>query len=267
MSISKNSADALEKRRIQLQRQHRLMRHAAMKRAERDYSAMLREKIPAGTREDLEWAFTLAFSLVFEQGEEIIRKTYSSKKLEQKFIACDLALRTEGNEKSFESSRRLSNAGNMLMTTLEGLGLGALGIGIPDIILFVAMLLRGVYETAQQYGFGCSSREDKLYILCLLECAMCSGTDWIKADAHVDEVADIDHIPHRTEIKEQMQRSAAAFASDLLILKFIQGLPVVGLIGGLGNPLYYRRVISYAELKYQQRYVKNAIAKEKAVED
>lgn len=32
-------------------------------------------------------------------------------------------------------------------------------------------------------------------------------------------------------------------------------LPVVGVIGGLGNPVYYRRILSYVQLKYQKRYL------------
>lgn len=259
MSIPKNSGSALEKRRIELCRRHRLMRRAAMKRAERDYSALLRSRIPDGTREDLEWAFGLAFSLVFDQGRDIIKKTYSSEKLSKKYLARHIALTVDGDEKYFDSSRRLKSAGNMLITTLEGVGLGALGIGIPDLVLFVAMLLRGIYETALEYGFGCDSREDKMYILSLMECAMCSGTDWIKADARVDELAKPDHIPGRAEIQQQTKRTAAAFAADLLIIKFIQGLPIVGLIGGLGNPVYYLRVMSYAELKYQQRYLEKIL--------
>lgn len=267
MSIPKNSGATLEKRRIELCRKHRLMRRAAMKRAQRDYSAALRSKIPSGTREDLEWAFGLAFNLVFDQGDAIIKKTYSSEKLSKKYLARHIALTVDGDEKYFDGSRRLSNAGNMLVTTLEGIGLGALGIGIPDIVLFVAMLLRGVYETALEYGFGCDSREEKMYILCLLECAMCSGTDWIKADTRVDTMAKAEHIPGRAEIQQQAQRAAAAFAADLLIIKFIQGLPIVGLIGGLGNPVYYRRVISYAELKYQQRYLDKIAERKKDMEE
>lgn len=267
MSIPESSNYALEKRRIELGRKQRLMRHAAMKRAEHDYSALLRSKIPAGTRDDLEWAFGLGFSLVFDQGEALIKKTLNGDKLSKKYLARHIALTIDGDDKQFQSSRQMSNAGNMLMTTIEGLGLGALGIGIPDILLFVAMLLRGVYETAAEYGFGCDSREEKLYILSLMECAMLSGTDWIKADARVDELAEPDHIPGRAEIQQQAKRTAAAFAADLLIIKFIQGLPIVGLIGGLGNPVYYRRVISYAELKYQQRYLKKIIENKKDKED
>ena len=41
----------------------------------------------------------------------------------------------------------------------------------------------------------------------------------------------------------------------MVVLKFIQGLPVVGILGGAGNPAYYRRVMKYAELKYRRRYL------------
>ena len=41
----------------------------------------------------------------------------------------------------------------------------------------------------------------------------------------------------------------------MVVLKFIQGLPVVGILGGAGNPVYYRRVMKYAELKYRRRYL------------
>ena len=41
----------------------------------------------------------------------------------------------------------------------------------------------------------------------------------------------------------------------MLLLKFIQGLPVVGLIGGAANPVYYRKVMRYVQLKYHKRYL------------
>ncbi len=38
-------------------------------------------------------------------------------------------------------------------------------------------------------------------------------------------------------------------------MKFIQGLPVVGIIGGMGNPVYYRKIMDYIQLKYKKRYL------------
>ena len=59
----------------------------------------------------------------------------------------------------------------------------------------------------------------------------------------------------RERVKEQTGRTADAFAMDMVLLKFVQGLPVVGILGGAGNPLYYNKVIKYAELKYRKRYL------------
>ena len=42
---------------------------------------------------------------------------------------------------------------------------------------------------------------------------------------------------------------------DMLILKFIQGLPIVGIIGGAANPVYYRKVMRYVQLMYRKRYL------------
>lgn len=42
---------------------------------------------------------------------------------------------------------------------------------------------------------------------------------------------------------------------DMLLLKFVQGLPLVGVLGGAGNPVYYRRVLRYVALKYRKRYL------------
>ena len=42
---------------------------------------------------------------------------------------------------------------------------------------------------------------------------------------------------------------------DMLAAKFIQGLPVVGIVGGLSNAISYNRILSYVQLKYQKRYL------------
>lgn len=70
---------------------------------------------------------------------------------------------------------------------VEGIGLGALGIGLPDIVIWVSVLLRGVYETALKYGFDYDSPEEKLFILKMIETAMLSGEDWIGANAEVNQ--------------------------------------------------------------------------------
>jgi hypothetical protein len=41
----------------------------------------------------------------------------------------------------------------------------------------------------------------------------------------------------------------------MLLLKFIQGLPVVGIVGGAANPVYYSKIMKYVQLKYRKRYL------------
>lgn len=62
-------------------------------------------------------------------------------------------------------------------------------------------------------------------------------------------------IPTEAELKEQMQHTADAFAVDMLVSKYVQGIPVVGVVGGLTNPLYYRKIQLYVRLKYQKRFL------------
>ena len=49
------------------------------------------------------------------------------------------------------------------------------------------------------------------------------------------------------------------FAVDMLLLKFIQGMPVVGFLGGAANPVYYRKVMQYVLLKYRKRYLQKQL--------
>ena len=144
----------------------------------------------------------------------------------------------------------------MAMTTVEGIGLGALGIGMPDIVLFLGNLLKGVYETALNYGFDYESRQEQLLILKMMQTALSSGKHWVQRNAEVDEMLELETIDITDDVfKQQVKDTASAFAIDMLLLKFIQGLPVVGIIGGAANPVYYRKVMKYVQLKYRKRYL------------
>ena len=57
------------------------------------------------------------------------------------------------------------------------------------------------------------------------------------------------------ELNLQIRQTASVFAVDMLLLKFIQGLPVIGILGGAANPVYYHKVMKYVQLKYRKRYL------------
>ncbi len=268
MEPSGTSSTVLSRRWTQLCRSQQLARRAALKRAERNYMDALKAKIPEKAREKLEWAFCKGFSVVFEYGDGVIDKTYAPVRQKRRFISRDLGFVMDGDSaalRAFESSAAKSDTANMLLTTLEGVGLGALGIGVPDIVLFVAMLLRGVREAALQYGHDADSENEKLLILCMMETAMLSGEEWVERDNYVERMLACpeDYPPTAEVVDEQLARTAAAFATDLLVLKFIQGLPIVGLIGGVSNPVYYRKVMGYVRLKYERCYILDAMRRDK----
>ena len=58
-----------------------------------------------------------------------------------------------------------------------------------------------------------------------------------------------------TKLQEQIRQTADVFAVDMLLAKFVQGVPVAGILGGICNPVYYRRILNYVQLKYQKRYL------------
>ena len=153
-------------------------------------------------------------------------------------------------------SAKRSHARNMAMTTVEGIGLGALGIGMPDIVLFISAILRGVYETALNYGYDYISREEQMLILKMMAASLSEGENWQTRSEEIDDLlAGGECDTSKEAYQAQLQDTAAMFAVDMLLLKFIQGLPIVGILGGAANPFYYNKVMRYVQLKYNKRYL------------
>ena len=145
---------------------------------------------------------------------------------------------------------------NTAVTAVEGLGLGILGIGLPDIAVWLSILLRSIYETALQYGFAYDTPRERLFILKMMEASMRTGEARLAVDREVEQlIRTAGEEPSEEALRQQIQRPSQAFAADMLPAKFVQGLPVVGVLGGAANPLYYRRVMGYVELKYRKRYL------------
>ena len=98
----------------------------------------------------------------------LIEKTYDKESFEKDFKIKDYAIDLKGGKREIKNMKRdaaMGNTLNMAFSTAEGIILGALGIGLPDIVIWVAVLLRGVYETALKYGFDYESPVEKMFIL------------------------------------------------------------------------------------------------------
>ncbi len=261
-----------------LERQEEALRRAAQKESMPKWKSALTDKVPKAVFDNLQKAFGKAFWVVFEKGTGIIEKTYDRDSIQEDCQVREFAFQVKASRKTLKKARKDAGAGNLrnlAITSAEGIGLGILGIGLPDIVMFVGVLLKGVYETALQYGYTYDSDEERYFILKLMETAVSRGDAWEAGNDEVDRLiegrcrgesddfrdmlstgGDSDSEPEWPEkVTAQVSRTADAFAVDMVLLKFIQGLPVVGIVGGAGNPLYYSKVIKYAELKYRKRYL------------
>lgn len=250
---------ALSKELLTVDKQEKKMEQAALKAKPAAWKKELESRIPEKVYTGLESAFCKGFGVVFEQGRVIIEKGYNKEDLQADHAIRDFAVKLKGGRKELRQmhkSAKQSDLVNMAVTTVEGIGLGALGVGMPDIVLFLGTLLKGVYETALNYGFDYESRQEQLLILKMMQTALSTGEDWVNRNTEVEEMLEIETIDMAEDIfKQQVKDTASAFAMDMLLLKFIQGLPVVGIIGGAANPVYYSKVMKYVQLKYRKRYL------------
>lgn len=249
----------LRRELLKIQTEEQKLRKKAETAKPADWKKALEQKIPEKVYTGLETAFCTGFSLVFQHGRKLIELTYKKENLKQEHILRDQAVQTEGSRRDFKQMQKnVRNAGlkNMAATTAEGMALGALGVGMPDVVLFLATLLKGVYETALHYGFEYETPEEQYLILRMVSASLKTGRAWLREDAKVEELLQADAMGVDPEVlKEQIKKTASAFAVDMLVLKFIQGMPVVGFLGGAANPVYYRKVMNYVQRKYRKRYL------------
>ena len=255
----KKREKALQKEQRSVEKQEQKLQKAFVKAKQPGWKAAVGDKIPQKVFAGLESAFSKGFSLVFNQGRSLIEKSYNKENLKNNHSIRDYAVQLKGSRKELKAvhkSARRSDGLNMVVTTAEGLALGALGIGLPDIVLFITTLLKGVYESALNYGFEYDTPEEQYMILNMMSASLITGLERVEWDEMIDGmIAEPPQEVTREILEEQIRETASVFAMDMLILKFIQGFPVVGILGGIANPIYYNRVLRYVQLKYRKRYL------------
>ncbi|MBP3701417.1 MAG: EcsC family protein [Lachnospiraceae bacterium] len=260
---------AIQKELKSLQKQEEKMQKTAMKQpVAASWKTELEKKVPEKVYSNLKLAFGKAFSIIFEKGTGIIEKSYNKDAIHKEQKIRDYAVQVKGNRRELrkvKKSAEVSGLGNMALTTVEGIGLGALGVGLPDIVMFVGVLLKGIYETALHYGIDYTHVGERYLILKMMEASLAKGEHWVECNAEVDRLIyqGRQEIPDLEDMEEQRKRTADAFAIDMILLKFIQGLPIVGILGGAGNPVYYNKVMHYVRIKYQKRYLLQLERKQK----
>lgn len=218
------------------------------------------EKIPDNLKSVLENAFLKGFQLVYEKGEVYIEKTY---KRDRKILEHDInnnAIEKDLKRKHLKKLDKQANKGNISNTTfavLEGGVLGLLGIGLPDIPFFIAVIMRTIYEINLSYGYDYKREEEKSYILLLICGAMSHGENRKKYNEELNNLGNrIDqHMVSEVDIESQMKETAQVLVDAMLVGKFVQGIPIVGAVGGVLNYNIIKKIGKYSSLKYKRRYL------------
>ena len=211
-------------------------------------------------------AFFKGFEVIFDKGTGVIEKTYNKGKREKEFQVNTYAAELSADKRSVRSFTKQASSAkklNLLVSSVEGIGLGLVGAGIPDIPLFIAMVLKSVYEIALSYGYSYETEEEKVFILHLIQVAMMDGEEFVEADRRFNEL--IDQIvedgdsmeDYRVNKTEQMKQTSAALSTQMIYTKFLQGQFVVGIAGGIFDPIYVSRISDYAVLKYRRRFLRS----------
>lgn len=199
------------------------------KRSEKRESILnqkLEEKIPPKLQKTLDTAFAKAFALIFEKGTGVIEKTYQRAKLEQDYQVRQYTADVKQNSKSllsFSKKARDTGTKNLLLSGASGIGMGVLGIGLPDIPVFTGMILRNIYETALQYGFSYESREEKYFILLLIQGAVSSGETLCEMDGKLNEFIRSGILPEEYQDKEQIEQTSGSFVKRASVYEVLTG--------------------------------------------
>lgn len=221
---------------------------------------MIENKIPEKFTSTLNAAFYKGFQFVFQKGSAYIEKTYNKDKLELEHDLNNYALDKHSSKrhiKNMDKQSNLSNTWNQSIALLEGGILGLLGIGLPDIPLFISVIIRTIQEFALTYGYSYDITEEKAYILYIICGAMTKEETQREYDIKIDLLGkNIDSMKYEELDLDHITKEASFVLSNtLLTAKVIQGLPVIGVVGGIINPTIINKIGKYAKLKYKKRYI------------
>ena len=220
----------------------------------------LENKIPEKVSAGLNKAFEKGFYYIFEKGTSIIEKSYNSERLKNDADTNEYILSKELNNRNLRAIDRNVNKGKMLnqgLATVEGTVLGILGIGMPDIPIFIGVILRMIYEISLKYGFDYNNDKEKVFILNII----CAGTS-NKADRqkYSDECDKISYAIDNNQdidinLDMMIKETSKNLVDSLLVSKFVQGIPIVGAIGGATNYVVLSSISKMAKVKYKKRFI------------
>ena len=264
----------LEKEWTKIENQELKYLNKRIEKKDSRFNQLLEKKVPDNLQNTLDMAFAKAFWLVFEKGTGVIEKTYKKDELEKDYQINEYIADIKGSHKSLKKfTKKASGAGNvnLLLSGVSGVGLGILGIGVPDIVLFTGLMLKSIYEIALNYGFDYQTEEEKKFILLVIQGAMSYGEELQEINEELNEFMKTGRFSEKYSfeeiasgkepLKQMIEKAAGCLSKELLYMKFLQGIPVVGAAGGAYDAIYMKKVVEYAKMKYQRRFLMKRIEK------
>lgn len=218
----------------------------------------LEEKVPKKLQGTLDAAFAKAFYMIFEKGTAVIEKTYRKEEIEKQYQINEFTNQIKQDKKSirtFSKNARSSGAKNLVVTGAAGIGMGIFGVGLPDIPVFTAMILKSIYEIAMHYGYSYETEEEQYFILLLIQGAVTHGEEMLVIDREINQYISSSIWVQEKAKEEMIQKTASYLSKELLYMKFLQGIPVVGAVGGAYDVVYLKQITEYANLKYERRFL------------
>ncbi len=224
----------------------------------------LQEKIPSKIKSGLDTAFYKGFQLVFQKGYTVIEKTYNKEKLEIDYDLNNYAIDKHSSKRHLKRIDRSSNqskALNQSIAAIEGGVLGLLGIGLPDIPIFISVMVKTINEIALNYGYPYDIKEEKIYMLYLICGALSKEEQQKMYSEKIDSIGrSIDSSSLLTyDLEEVMKETSTLLSTTLLTAKVVQGIPIVGILGGAVNPVIIHKLGKYAKIKYKKRFLQKKL--------
>ena len=216
------------------------------------------EKVPDTLEDTLKKAFSSAFRMAFQAGSTFIDKTYDTDKLKKEYIKKRVVMQTQGDRFAIKKERqqgKMRHLKNLGFTATEGIGLGALGIGLPDIPILIGNLVRICRVTANSYGIDVQRQNEQIYMLMLIRIILLDNAARAELQKEMDTLSvSIEHGEAIVlDFDKEVEKTANQLAQGMLFSHFIMGLPIVGMAGGLYNTVIVSRLQQLAEVKYDIR--------------
>jgi hypothetical protein len=142
-----------------------------------------------------------------------------------------------------------------MVSAVSGIALGLAGAWIPDVVIFLSLALRNMYNIAMRYGYAYDTDDEKKFMLRVIAAAVSDGEDIVARDKEINNIVKVGIRYDESTVEDCIRDAAVCLSHALLYMKFLQNFPVVGVIGGASDFIYMEKISDYAVLKYQRRFL------------